>query len=168
MPKKKVNQPQREMTKRQLSHWQRENRRQRIILLSGIILIVAILAVVGTGLFMNQYKPYHVTVVKVEDTEYSMDYYINMLAYTGIQYGSPDMIPYFADTVPESIAQNQIYVEEAAKFGITVSDSEVQKYLKDNQLSSEQTRIDAVRALVDGTEDEERLFPKTGAGICRA
>ena len=84
MPKKKVNQPQREMTKRQLSHWQRENRRQRIILLSGIILIVAILAVVGTGLFMNQYKPYHVTVVKVGDTEYSMDYYINMLAYTGI------------------------------------------------------------------------------------
>jgi parvulin-like peptidyl-prolyl isomerase len=160
LPKKKVNQPQREMTRRQLSHWQRENRRQRIILLSGIILIVAILAVVGTGLFMNQYKPYHVTVVKVEDTEYSMDYYINMLTYTGIQYGSPNSIPYFADSVPDSIAQNQIDVEQAAKLGITVSDSEVQQYLKDNKLSSEQTRIDAVRAILTVQKMKTDYFPK--------
>jgi len=148
LPKKKVTQPKREMTQRQLSRWQMENRRQKIILLAGVILIVAILAVVGTGLFMNQYQPYHVTVVKVGETEYSMDYYINMLAYIGLQYGSPDYIPYFAESVPDNIAQNQIYVEEAAKLGITVSEADVQKYLKDKQLSSDQTRVDAVRALL--------------------
>lgn len=160
MPKRKVNQPKREMTKRQLSHWQTENRRQRIILLGGIILIVAILAVVGTGLFMNQYQPYHVTVIKVGDTEYSMDYYIDMLAYIGLQYGSPDYIPYFAESVPGNIAQNQIYVEEAANLGIVVSDTDVQKYLLDNQLSSHQTRIDAVRSLLTVEKLQTDYFPE--------
>ena len=159
MPKKKVTQPKREMTQRQLSRWQMENRRQKIILLAGVILIVAILAVVGTGLFMNQYQPYHVTVVKVGETEYSMDYYINMLAYIGLQYGSPDYIPYFAESVPDNIAQNQIYVEEAAKLGITVSEADVQKYLKDKQLSSDQTRVDAVRALLTIEKLQSDYFP---------
>jgi hypothetical protein len=160
LPKKNNNQPQREMTKRQLSHWQRENKRQRVIMLSGIILIVAILAVVGTGLFMNKYKPYHVTVLKVGNTEYRMDYYIDMLAYYGLQYGSPQMIQYFAEGAADNIAQNQIYVEEAAKLGITVSDTEIQKYLKDNKLSSSPTRVDSARAILTVQKMQTDYFIK--------
>lgn len=59
------------MTRRQLTHWQRENRMQRFTLIGGIIVVVAILAVVGTGLFMNKYKPLNAVVLKVEDKVFS-------------------------------------------------------------------------------------------------
>ena len=113
-----------------MSHWQRESRLQRIMMLAGIVVIVAILAVVGTGLYMNKYKPYHVTVIKVGNTEYSMDYYINMLAYYGTLYGSPQMIQYLGDSVVQAIEQNQMIVQEAAKLGITVSDDEVKQEIQ--------------------------------------
>jgi parvulin-like peptidyl-prolyl isomerase len=165
LPKKNINQTPREMTKRQLSHWQRENRRQRIILLSGIILIVAILAVVGTGVFMNQYQPYHATILKVGDKEYDMDYYINMLAYYGKQYG-PEAVSYFAASVPDGIAQNQIYIEQAAKnpINITVSDADVQKYLTDNNLSKDPSRADTARALLTIQKMQSDYFPKQVVG----
>lgn len=147
MPKKKNNKPQREMTKRQLSHWQKQHRLQRIVTVLGIVVVVAILATVGTGLYMNKYKPYHAVVLKVGNKEYTMDYYINMLAYYGTLYGSPQMIPYLGDTVVRDIAQNQLIVEAAANdLGITVSDDEVNQEIKKENLSSDQTRIDAIRA----------------------
>jgi hypothetical protein len=80
LSKNKSEKPQREVTKRQLSHWQRESRLQHIVTIIGAIIIVAILVIVGTGLYLDKYKPFHTTVIKVGDTEYSMDYYIDYLA----------------------------------------------------------------------------------------
>ena len=145
MPKKKVEKPQREVTRRQMSHWQRESRLQRFTLIGGIIVVLAILIVVGTGVYMNKYKPFREVVIKAGDTEYNMDYYINMLAFYGSS--NPQYIQYMADFAAQSIEQNQFYVQEAAKqFGVTVSDAEIQQYIKDNKLISDQTRKDAVRA----------------------
>ncbi len=85
MAKKKAEKPKHELTKRQLSRWQQQKRRQRFILSSGILVIVAVLAVVGIGVYNQwytpEYKPLHETVIEVNDTKFDMNYYIKMLKF---------------------------------------------------------------------------------------
>ncbi len=57
MAKKKAEKPKRELTKRQLSRWQQQRRRQRIIFGSGILIIVAVLSVVGAGVYIQLVCP---------------------------------------------------------------------------------------------------------------
>jgi len=147
LPKKKIEKPQREVTKRQLSHWQRESRMQRIIMTAGAVVVVAILAIVGTGIYMNKYKPYQETIVKVDGKSYSMDYYIDSLAYMGMANGSPQLIQYFTDYAVQFIEQNYFYLKEAAKqLGITISDQEVKAEMEKNNLGNNQARADFVKA----------------------
>ena len=85
MAKKQVEKPRHEMTKRQLSRWQQQKRRQRFILSAGIAVIIAVLGVFGVGVYnqwyIPEYKPLHETVIEVNDTKFDMDYYIKMLKY---------------------------------------------------------------------------------------
>jgi parvulin-like peptidyl-prolyl isomerase len=143
---KKIERQQREPTKRQLSHWQKENRRQKIIMLSGIIVIVAVLALVGSGWYMNLYKPLHTTAVKVNNTEYDTNYYIDMLAYYGLMTGNPSYIPYLGEQAVQQIVQDQLIKEAADKLNIKVTDDEINKALKDQKLADTPTRRDVVRA----------------------
>jgi len=76
------------MTKRQLSHWQRENRIQRIAMLAGAVVILAVLVMVGTGIYLGRYKPLNAVVIKVGDKEYNLDYYIDMLVLYGLTTGT--------------------------------------------------------------------------------
>jgi hypothetical protein len=83
LPKNKVEAPKRELTKRQLTHHQRQNRIQRFTLWGGIAIIVAVLALVGTGLFMEKVKPNQQVVFKVGNTSYNLGYFVNALDYYG-------------------------------------------------------------------------------------
>ena len=83
MAKKKVEKPKREVTKRQLSQWQRQRRRQRIILGLGIFIVAAVLGIMGAGWYISHYQPRHQIVISVNDTKFNMDYYIKMLKYYG-------------------------------------------------------------------------------------
>ena len=83
MVKKKGEKPRREVTRRQLSQWQKQKKRERIILGVGISIIVAVLGIVGAGWYISQYQPRHQTVIKVNDAEFNMNYYIKMLEYYG-------------------------------------------------------------------------------------
>ncbi len=134
------------MTKRQLSHWQRETRIQRFAMLGGLIVIVAVLVVVGTGLYLNQFKPLREVVIKVDNTDYTMDYYINMLSYYGLQQGTQN-IPYMADYVAQVIEQNKLIQDGAAKLDppVIVTDDEVNQTIQQRKLTSDQTRKDAIR-----------------------
>jgi parvulin-like peptidyl-prolyl isomerase len=164
---KKTNKPQREPTRRQLSHWQKESRLQRIIILAGILVIVAVVVVVGTGIYANQYRPLQATVIKVGDTGYNMDYYINMLAYYGLTSGS-QYIPYVTDLAVQKIQQMQLVRDAAAALNppITVTDNEVNQALTQQGLSSNQTYKDIVRdqLLVDKLKSDyfDKLVPQSG------
>ena len=87
MVKKKIEKPKREVTRRQLSRWQLQKRRQRILLGSGILIICAVIGLIGAGIYhqwyIPEYKPLHQTVITVNDTEFDMDYYIKMIKYYG-------------------------------------------------------------------------------------
>ena len=129
---KKIEKPRHEMTKRQLSRWQQQKRRQRFILSTGIAVIIAVLGVFGAGVYYQwyipEYKPLGETVIEVNDTKFDMDYYIKMLKlYSGNV--SPQELPTLAGQVVQVIEQNELVRQEAMKLGISVSDEELDEKL---------------------------------------
>lgn len=157
MPKKKVESPKRELTKRQLTHHQKQNRIQRLTMWGGIGVIIVVVALIGTGLYLNNFKPFQAIVLKANDKQYSMDYYIDTLVYYtdanyqiysayGLDYET--YLGYTVNSVASTIQQNQIIKEAAAKLEppVTVSDDEVNKNIKDNKLTNNAAVKDAIYA----------------------
>jgi parvulin-like peptidyl-prolyl isomerase len=173
LPKKPVQAPKRELTKRQLTHWQRENRIQRFTLWGGIAVIVAVLALVGVGLYMDKVKPNQETVIKVGNTSYNMGYFIDALDYygranfstfQGMGYEYSQFLSYITGSLAGNIEQNQIVKEAAAKLDppITISDDEVSKFIKDNKIPNNKASRDAVyAALLESklTEKFDKALP---------
>ena len=158
MVKKKGEKPRREVTKRQLSQWQKQKKRERIILGVGILIIVAVLGIVGVGWYISQYQPRHQTVIKVNDAEFNMNYYIKMLEYYGA-YGEGLPIEYMyglANEVVMAIAQNELIRQGAMELDITISNSAVDEKLKgyDPPLSKDYRDIVRAEMLVSKLLDE--------------
>ncbi len=153
--KGKIEKPKREVTKRQLSRWQQQKRRQRIILGIGSFIIVTVLGIVGVGWFISQYQPLHQTVIKVNDTKFDMNYYIKMLKlYGGDEPGY--YIYGLADEVVKIIEQNELVRQGAMELGISVSDEEVDKELKsyDPPISKDYRDVVRVEMLTGKLFDE--------------
>jgi hypothetical protein len=154
LPKKKIEKPQREMTHRQLTHWQKEKKTQRFVLIAGIIVLIAIIATIGTGLYMAKYKPLHEVVLTIGDQEYNTDYAINTMSPLIAMYESYGMTvseedsSTIANTALQSIERYYFMTEAAGKLtpSVTVSDDEVMKYIEENKLTKDQSRQDAVRS----------------------
>ena len=122
MAKKKIEKPKRESTKYQLSRWQKQKKRQRLILIAGISVIAAVAGVIGGGWYTKEYQPLQETVIRVNDTEFSMRYYIDMLELDYRYGGAGDVVTF--------IEQNELIRQGAEDLGITVSDSEIGEELK--------------------------------------
>ena len=151
----KIEKPKREVTKRQLSRWQRQKRRQRLILGIGLFIIVTVLGILGVGWYVSQYQPLHQTVIKVNDTEFDMDYYVKMLKLYGGD--EPDYYMYgLADEVMMIIERNELVRQGAMELGISVSDEEVDKELKsfDPPLSKDYRDVVRIEMLISKLRDE--------------
>ena len=159
MAKKKAEKPKRELTKHQLSRWQQQKRRQRIILGSGVLFVVAALGVIGAGVYnqwyVPDYKPLRETVIEVNDTKFNMGYYIKMLKFYAGSTSTQQMYS-AADWVVAAIERNELVRQEAAKLGFSVSDEEVNKELESYNSPSAKDYKDVVRAqlLVNKLGDE--------------
>ncbi len=159
MVKKKIEKPKREVTRRQLSRWQLQKRRQRILLGSGILIICAVIGLIGAGIYhqwyIPEYKPLHQTVITVNDTEFDMDYYIKMIKYYG-QGMSIQQIYGLVDEVAIYIEQNELIRQGAFNLGINISDKEVDNELKNRDLPLNKDYRDVFRAqmLIDKLLDE--------------
>ncbi len=138
MTKKKQQKPRREVTKRQLSRWQRQKKRQRLIIGSGIFVVVAAVVTVVAGWYITQYRPLHETVVTVNDTSFNMNYYVNMLK-VNYTYG-------LTDDLVRLVEQNELIRQEALKLDISVSNDEVDQELKRIDPPLSKDYIDLLRA----------------------
>lgn len=145
MAKKKVEKPRREFTKRQLSHWQQQKRRQRIIAISGISIIAVVIVLIGAGWYFSQYRPLRETVIRVNDTEFNMDYYVKTLKFYGEGQTSYYMYS-LADEAAMIIEQNELVRQEAMKLGISVSNDAVDEELKSREPPLSRDYRDLVRA----------------------
>jgi parvulin-like peptidyl-prolyl isomerase len=133
LAKKKVEKPKHELTKRQLSRWQQQEKRRRFILGSGIAVVVAVLGTVGVGVYnqwyVPEYKPLGETVIEVNGTKFDMSYYVKMLKFYGSGLSS-QYAQLVATEVEKLIERDELVRQEAVKLGFSVSDDEVDKKLK--------------------------------------
>jgi len=155
LAKKKTQKPKREVTKRQLSRWQQQQKRQRIVMGIGIFIIAAVAGTVGTGWYINQYRPLHQTAITVNDTEFNMDYYVKMLKHYG--GGRPNSYLYsIADGVVQIIERTELIKQGAMELGISVSNVEIDEKLKsyDPPLGKDYRDVAGAEILLKKLSDE--------------
>lgn len=145
MAKKNKTVKPREYTRRQLSHFQKQKRRERIIFISGIAIIAVIILIVLAGWFNGEYRPLHKTVIKVYDTKINTQYLINMLEIAGTGQ-DPGRIGAMTDGVVNEIIQEELVKQGAVKFGIAVSDDEVKKAFEGSPLPVNNASKGLIRA----------------------
>ena len=152
MAKKNKDEKPREYTRRQLSHFQKAQRRQRVIFISGISIIAAIVLIVMLGWFFSEYRPLHRTVIRVADSEFNTSFYIDTLVYFG--KANPDQtLEVLNVNIPNAIIENELLRLAAEPLGIIVDDEQVKETLKNNG----QTANDAVVAIARTQQLETRL-----------
>ncbi len=163
MSKKVPAKPKRELTKKQISRWEKQKRRQRLLFRLGVFIIVAALGVVGAGWYRAEYKPYHETIVKVNGSSFNMQYFIDTLGY----YGSGQSMQYLyslASGVSKVIEQNELVVQGAAELGIVVDADEVETAIKERELPENDAYRGMVGAELTATRvQEEYLAPQIPA-----
>jgi len=142
LAKKKAIKPKHEATKRQLSLWQRQKKRQRIILILGISVIGTVAGVLGSGWYTNEYQPLHQPAIKVNDTEFDMGYYVQMFEIVG--GNQPDFVQFLTDTVVRLIEENELIKQGAEDLGITASNSEIDEVLNSSALPLNRSYRDLV------------------------
>ena len=142
--KKKAQKPQREFTRQQLSHWQQQKKRQRIIFTVGIIIIAVVIGIMGGGWYTSQYLPLRQTAIIVNGTEFSMKYYVDMIKVLGSNQ-SDQYLAYLVDEVVTAIEQNELIRQEAQELGFSISEDEVIRELKNNDLPDSDIYRDLVR-----------------------
>lgn len=143
--KRKAAKTPRELTKRQLSHYQQQKRRQRLIFGGGIFIIALVVLIVLVGWYIGDYRPLHRTVIRVNATEFNAGYYIDTLKISG-KGQSPDYISSIADTAVKEIEQDELIRQGAQSLGITVSDDEVKNTLKNAGIPVNRASLDLVRS----------------------
>jgi len=148
LAKKKLEKPKRELTRRQLSHWQRQRRRQRIILGFGALIIVSVLGLVGAGFYyqwyLPEYKPLHQTVIEVNSTQFNMQYLIDAAKFQLGEYYS--YVEYYLEPIIENIQQSELIRQGAEELGFTVSNAEVKETLESYGYDDIPAVRDAIRA----------------------
>ncbi|MGD9116695.1 MAG: peptidylprolyl isomerase [Dehalococcoidia bacterium] len=135
MAKKKHEKTHHVPTRRQRSHFKQQKRRQRIILFVSLAIVVAVLSVIGVGVYKNwyldDYKPLHETVLEVNGTEFDMEYYADMLLYYTVATGmSAEYASLFTDMTASAIERDELVKQAAAEMGVTVSDDEVRELME--------------------------------------
>ena len=154
------------MTRRQLSQHQRQQLRQKIILFSGISIIVAVVLLITAGWVFGEYLPNNKTIVTVYDTKIkagdlvdTMEYYAAMYA----SYGQTLDLNQQTDYILSSMVQNELLRRAAGQLGISVSEEEIDKQLGESAGSARKAIREMARAslLVQKLKDEH-FGPQVG------
>jgi len=149
LAKKKIEKPKHKPTRRQLSRWQKQKRRQRFIIGFGVSVVLIALGLVWAGIYYQWYvpqeKPLKETVAKVNEASFDMAYFVDTLKY---QLGgmSSQQAEYYLDFIVNGIQQNELIRQQSIELGITVSDDEVNEKIKNDKLPGNQAVADQIRA----------------------
>ncbi len=131
--------PQREMTRRHLATWQKQKRRQRFILFSGVGLIVIAVLTVLIGWVVSDAVPRAKTALVVNGVEYTAGDCVEAI----LLYNSPtpDIVAQSAEQVVPALKQLEIIAQQSAALGISVSDEEIKSTTESSDLSRKDRRL---------------------------
>jgi len=113
-------------SRRQLSRWEKERRRRRIIEIVILVTIVAVLGLIGYGYYNTRIKPWHQLIVKVNDKVFDMSYYVKMLRLWGGDLSGEKL-----EEVVVMIERHELLRQAAKESDINISDDEVEQELRD-------------------------------------
>jgi parvulin-like peptidyl-prolyl isomerase len=111
-------------TKQQLSKWERQKKIQRIIMITGAIFFALIIAFVGYGYYEARVRPFQQQVLKVNDANIDMNYYLEWLS-VALRGVDAARAPIMADMVLERILQGELIVQRASKLGVIIKESDI-------------------------------------------
>ena len=112
--------------KRKPDRFQRERRRRFIIEVVIAITIIAVAALVTFGLYDSKIKPWHETVVRVNDTAFDMNYFVKLFRLYGGSGQDLEQDIQIAEMAAEVIINNEIKKQGAEARGIFVTSQEVE------------------------------------------
>ena len=143
--KQKRVEPKRLPTKHQLSKWERQRKRRRIIVIAAAVFLSGIIGYVGYGYYETKVKPLHEVVIEVNDTSFDMAYYIGILdAYT--KGAEPAQLNYMSQMLANQIVQDELVRQGADALGLEVTDEEIDEKIEENKLPDEEVYRDIVQA----------------------
>jgi parvulin-like peptidyl-prolyl isomerase len=155
--KKKPASKPRELTRRQRSSHARARRRQRFVLFGGIGVIVIIVVLVLVGVLRGLVLPMNATVLKINDREFDLHYYIAALEQLASSY--PDQnLSTLSEQVLGQIQNVELLRQGAARLGVTVSDDELSAELEKRGLADTTLLRDLVRSDMLKTKLKEGYF----------
>jgi hypothetical protein len=148
------------VTSRQLTRKEREKKTQKIvIIISSVVLLVAI-AMAVYGFYDSQYKPYHETLIEVNDTKVDMDYYLTTMKMY-LNRSEAGNVETIARAIPGAIINNLLIIQRAPDLGFTVSQDEIKKELADEGIPDEPAYRDLYASGVLTQMLETDYFGKT-------
>lgn len=162
MAKKKTSdKTQRQWTRRQLSQYKKQQRRQRFIFIGGISVIVIVALLILVGWLTGEYLPLKETVIKVGEEKYDLQYYIDYVDYyVDLYSGSigPDNIMTLASSAITQIQNNALVIMDAEKKGVTVEDEEAREALEEREMEINEASIDITKAQMLGQQMKDDYF----------
>ena len=145
--KKKAEKPPRQMTRRQLSHYQKQKRRQRFVFFSGITVITVIVLLILVGWLVGEVLPLRATVIEIDTLKYDMQYFIDAYKALTMQM-STDAIAGQSNAVINQIQNSALLIWGAAGLGIKVSDDEAEEILESAGIEVNDASKDIIRAQI--------------------
>jgi hypothetical protein len=146
--KNKTEKQPRELTRRQLSQHQRQVRRQRITAITGVSIIVAIILLVLVGYYFTEYRPMHQTVIRVNDTRFDMEYYLDGLALQNREGMTAENLLMMAESAKLEIEKAELVRQGALALGYSATDEEAKGFLDVLNLEADPTTLDMAREQV--------------------
>jgi parvulin-like peptidyl-prolyl isomerase len=145
--KNKKTEIKRPFTKHQLSQRERHKRQQLTLTIVGIAFVALILAFVGYGYYVEQFKPIHQKVLRVNDTVLDMGYYIEAIELvTKAQSSSSPTPTLIGDMTLDFLEQHELISQGAPELKIKVSDDEIDSLIKTTGLPDDKVTRDIVSA----------------------
>ena len=164
--KQKKATPKRAPTKHQLSKWQRQTKIRRVVIIAAIVFLAGILSWVGYGYYKDRIKPFREVVIMVNDTSFTMDYFVKMLdAYTA-GMNSTDIYyygDYIAGMVADDIIKAELSGQGAKNLGIEVTTEEIDAKLAEYELPNGRVYRDIIRAELSQEKLEEHFSSRLNA-----
>jgi hypothetical protein len=145
---KKKNQPvvKRAPTAGERAKWQKQERRNNIVFVFGLVVIVAVLALIGYGYYDRVYQPdhresnkLHKTVVQVNDKEFDLKYIIDVMRFLNTQQANSSssstsatatVKTYSLDETVQVIEYNELLAQASPGLGIAISEDDLQTKIK--------------------------------------
>lgn len=164
MPKKRRFVPERAPSKLQISKWERQKKMQRIILVCGAFIIVAVLGIIGFGYYDFSIKPslaekqeLSQPALKVNDRVFSNDFLLKILIFFGLQQPETQVTNRLLDSTVTFLQNSEIIAQEARKLNINLSPAEIDKEMRKSFTGKEEDFARILRSKLEesGLAEEE-------------